>query len=515
MSDKVFANNATARKCRGFWLWVSAILLASAAHSQDCDEPSASLAPVVDEFFTRPAVFDWQGDFEQDDDVCFPSRQSGATLRAYLLAPADIDSREDASLPVVVIGPGSGSGQALFYLWSARALAGQGYLTLVVDPQGVGRSDVAGDPESCGAEGCPGIPFQEANNFVDAFVSGLDFVEGSGHPWLAKADLSRIGVAGHSLSARAAAFLQGEDERIDAVVAWDNLSSDLHGDIGIASGGGTCGALIGGSLPESEPVNVRVPAMGQASDNPPTCDPGNTDPEVKKTAYRVWRDANTDAMQLVFANAAHGNWAQTRDSDPAQLQLFQHYTQLWFDRYLKIDEAAAESFLQREILGQPVPQLLSSDFRSALFLPDQRIDCPLLAEGVCVPVAELEVTQLTDEPLMVRLDGSTSFDPSEDGLIRAYAFDPGDGSAVIHTDASSIEHRYTSGDTYTPQLVVTSANGLDSEPAQLAVTVVETVAPPTPDGPVQARSSSGGGTLSPLVLALLALLVLWCQRRRV
>jgi dienelactone hydrolase len=450
---------------RAGWILVAGVMLSLclpwAAQAQVCDEPSVSLAPVVDAFFTRPAPFDWQGDWQQDDDVCFPSRQSGGTLRAYFLAPADIDARSD-SLPVVVIGPGSGTGQALYYLWSARALAGHGYLALVVDPQGVGRSDVIGDIESCGVEGCPGIPFQDADNFVDAFASALDFVESGNHPWLAKADVARIGVTGHSLSARAAGFLQGEDERIDALVAWDNLSSDLHGDAGVSSGGGTCGALIGGSVPESELVDVRIPAMGQASDSPPGCDPQNTDPEVKKTGYRYWRDAGTDAMQLVFAGAAHGDWAQTRDSDPAQLQLFQHYTQLWFDRYLKPDEASSEDILQRDVLGQPVQQSLSNAFHSAIFLPDQRVDCPRFAEGVCVPVAELDVVSDTDEALTVLLNGSRSFDPSVDGMLTGYSFDPGDGSVVIHSDSAIVEHRYTRGDVYYPHLVVTNANGLVS-----------------------------------------------------
>mgnify|MGYP000542214005 FL=1 len=459
---------------RAGWILVAGVMLSLclpwAAQAQVCDEPSVSLAPVVDALFTRPAPFDWQGDWQQDDDVCFPSRQSGANLRAYFLAPADIDDRSD-SLPVVVIGPGSGTGQALYYLWSARALAGRGYLALVVDPQGVGRSDVIGDIENCGVEGCPGIPFQDADNFVDAFASALDYVEGGNHPWLTKADVTRIGVAGHSLSARAAAFLQGEDERINALVAWDNLSSDLHGDAGVSSGGGICGALIGISLPESELVDVRIPAMGQASDSPPGCDPQNSDPEVKKTGYRYWRDAGTDAMQLVFAGAAHGDWAQTRDSDPAQLQLFQHYTQLWFDRYLKPDEASSEDILQRDVLGQPVQQSLSNAFHSAIFLPDQRVDCPRFAAGVCVPVAELEVSPDADDPLTVLLEGSGSYDPSVDGMLTGYGFDPGDGSAVIHADSAFVEHRYERGDTYTLQLVVTNANGLDSVPVERNVLV--------------------------------------------
>lgn len=491
------------------WLfsWVVAVLLFSAVPSQACDEPSASLAPVVDALFTRPVVFDWQGDFKQDDDVCFPSRQSGATLRAYLLAPTDIDSRDNSSLPVVVIGPGSGNGQALYYLWSARALAGQGYLAIAVDPQGVGRSDVAGDPESCGGEGCPGIPFQDADNFVDAFASALDFVESRRHPWLEKADITRIGVAGHSLSARAAAFIQGEDERIDALVGWDNLSSDLHGDAGVASGGGACGALIGGAIPETEPVVVRVPALGQAADQPPTCDPNNSDPEVKKTAYNVWRDSQVPSMQVVFSNTNHLNWAQSKNSDPAKLQRFQYYTGAWFDLYLKGDESAMSRLLDNTPLDQPLTEVLSNIYNSAVFLPGIERDCPRFAEGVCVPVAKLSVEPLDDDPLVVRLDGSSSFDPSENGLITQYAFDPGDGSSLIHADSPIVEHRYAHSSSYTPDLVVTSVNGLVSDPSRISVTITEPPIQPELDIKLQVDESSGGGALSPLMLLLLCVLL--------
>ena len=473
-------------------------LTAGRSFAAVCDNSGVSLAVVVDNLFTRPKSFDWQGEFLQDDEICFPSRQSRAQLRAYLLAPANIDSLADNSLPVVVIGPGSGSGQALYYLWSARELAGHGYIAIVVDPQGVGRSDILGDINSCGLKGCSGVPFQQASNFVDAFVSGMDYLMTREHPWLAKADLSHIGLAGHSLSARAAAYVQGVDERVDAVVSWDNLSSDLSGDAGVASGGGVCGSLIGGELPSSSPITPRVPAMGQASDSAPTCDPTNTDPNVKKTGYNVWREADTSAMQLVFAGASHFDWAQSASSDPAQLQQFEYYTRAWFDLYLKDDISARDRLMAREPLALQAEQILSNNFHSAVFLPMLQRECPELEAGVCVPVAALAIEVLDRRhPLELILDASGSLDPSINPSIVRYAFDTGDGSAVIYQAEPILAYEYADVGKYEVSVVVTNANALSSEPALLPVIL-------------SAKASSAGGVFSPL--ALLPVLAIFFRR---
>ncbi|MES2682165.1 MAG: Ig-like domain-containing protein [Pseudomonadota bacterium] len=355
-----------------------------------CKGANASLGPVIDATTTRPATFSWQGAFVQDDGICYLSRQSNAELRGYLFAPADWQLRPDGSLPVVVIGTGSGSAQAIYYIWSARELAAKGYIVLAEDPQGAGRSEANGDPARCTSTGCPGIPFQRADNFVDGFLSSLDFMFGGQHPWLAKADLSRVGLAGHSLSARAASFVGGADLRVDAVVAFDNMSSTLQGDAGVSSGGGNCGAAIGGE-PPAEPilVNIRVPTMGEAADRPPGCDATNTNPEIKKTGYEKWRAAGVPSMQLVFADAVHDDWAQTRQSVSQQLESFQYYTRGWFDLYLKGDESARARLLDREVklslTTVPVSALYSTGFRSAVFMPEARIDCGDIRLVPCEP----------------------------------------------------------------------------------------------------------------------------------
>ena len=380
--------------------------------SRTCDGLNLSLGPVIDATVASQAVFPWQGNFLEDESICFLSRQSGAQLRGYLLAPADVATRDDATLPLVVVGPGSGIAQATNYLWSPRALAAQGYLVLVVEPQGVGRSETMGDPASCGPSGCPGVPFQNASNYVDALQSGLDFTFGDAHPWLRKADRRRVGLAGHSLSARAAAFVGGIDPRVQAVVAWDNLSSQLGGDAGVSSGGGPCGSLIGGELPlQPRPVTLRVPSLGQASDRVPGCDPSNTDPDLKKTGYEQWRAAGIPSMQLVMFDVIHGDWGQKRDSDPEWLEIFHYYTQAWFDLYLRHEVAARDRLLADVLpLSASSPRRqdrLSTQFRSAGFMPDARIDCADLLAAPCLPLAPV---------LAPVLDGVIDLLVDEDGV---------------------------------------------------------------------------------------------------
>lgn len=350
------------------------------AAAADCDPATIALTRSLDASRGTPESYDWQGAF-QETVVCYPSRQSGAELAGYLFAPADVE-RLAERLPIVVIGPGSGTGRAYNYLWSARELASHGYLVLVGDPQGVGGSEIV-QVDSCGLGGCPGVPYQQTMNYVDGLLSQLDFVFSRSHPWLQKADLSRVGMAGHSLSARATSYIQGIDVRVGAIVAWDNLTSDLYGDAGISSGGGVCGSLIGGELPNSLAVLPRVPALGEASDAAGGCTPLETDPDIKKTAYDYWRGAGTSAMQLVFREAAHGDWAQTSSSDPDQQRLFQYYTRAWFDLHLKGEEDARERLLAREVLDRPLEKVLSTNYRSAIYFAEARGECPDLIAGFC------------------------------------------------------------------------------------------------------------------------------------
>jgi hypothetical protein len=172
-------------------------------------------------------------------------------------------------------------------------------------------------------------------------------------------------------------WLQGEDARIDAVVAWDNLASDLQGDAGSPSGGGVAGTIIGGSLPgDPQPVTPRVPALGEASDRVGTTTPTNRDPEQKKTAFAQWRAGAVPSMEVVFRGATHFDWAQTRTADKERsLYAFEWYTRAWFDLWLRGDGGAVDRLMASSVGDVPRAELLSAQFRSAAYLPGSSIDC--------------------------------------------------------------------------------------------------------------------------------------------
>ncbi len=301
------------------------------------------------------AAYAWEGQWTATE-VHFPSAKTGAMLYGVLDTPKRIRGK----LPAVVIVPGSGSGVQSFYQWAARDLAGHGYIALAVDPQGAGRSD------TFGADFITGVPWQQADNYVDAFGSGIDFLVRD-----RRVDHKHIGIAGHSLAARAASFIQGEDNRIKAIVAWDNLASSLEGDAGTPSGGPPLSELIGGEVPSttSHPVTVRAPALGMASDARGTDEPMNTDPDLKKTAYNYWRTRGGFTMELVFAGATHLDWTQTRlKNNEAQLHLFAYYTRAWFDRFLRNDPTATARLGARTVLGRSRTSFLATMWRSAACL---------------------------------------------------------------------------------------------------------------------------------------------------
>ena len=242
-------------------------------------------------------------------------------------------------------------------------------------PQGVGNSGTLGSsacnvPSPSNPTGaCPGVPFQQSGNYVDALETGLDYLTSSYDPFASSVDPSELGAAGHSLSARAVSYAQMIDPRIKAIVAWDNLASDLSGDAGSPSGGGDVGDLIGGELPgASVPITPTVPALGEVSDARGSSEPTNADPNQKKTAYEVWRKAGVPSMEVVFNGSSHDDWAQSNiTTSDTYIEEFEYYTRAWFDRFLLGDTSADQRLLASSVDGQPLSSVLSSKFTSAAF----------------------------------------------------------------------------------------------------------------------------------------------------
>ncbi|MGI8460379.1 MAG: alpha/beta hydrolase, partial [Solirubrobacterales bacterium] len=197
--------------------------------------------------------YDWEANgFGMSKPLLFGGR-SGATLSARVWATPE----GPAKRPAIVITTGSVQAPETLYWGIAAALAKNGYVVLTYDVQGQGRSDTFGE----GADQQEGFPSQAGQPFFDGTEDALDFVlskpsapyvprpscsSGTSHkakhdnrvaaglntafnPFHDLVDPERIGIAGHSLGAGAVSFVGQKDPRVDAIVAWDNLSAPGNG----------------------------------------------------------------------------------------------------------------------------------------------------------------------------------------------------------------------------------------------------------------------------------------------
>ncbi|MES2682155.1 MAG: hypothetical protein V4650_01440 [Pseudomonadota bacterium] len=326
-----------------------------------------------------PPAYDWQGNW-QSCEVLFPSRLHGSMLHATLFAPGDL-STVRGRLPVVVIAPGSETGVQANYHWSARELASAGYLTLTVNPQGISYSEL--------------VAYQQTiENYMDAVTSSLDFMESAQNPLRGLTDTARMGAAGHSLSAFALSLMQADELRLQAIVAWDGLVKAAAGDDSSAIGPSPVSDVIGsftvGEVPllsAERPVLPRIPALSEVSDDGQTQNP---DPELKKTAYTVWREAGVSAMVISFLGKSHLDWGQAATAAAAsdspksiELRRFQYFTRAWFDFWLKGDRSAVDRLTASTLLGEELETIYTPVYRSAIFLPGMGIDCPDIYPRSC------------------------------------------------------------------------------------------------------------------------------------
>lgn len=301
--------------------------------------------------------FDWQEGWRLAE-VTVPSRLS--SVEAYegrMLAPLEPGVR-----PVIVVQHGY-QGSAANGHWALRHLAASGYVVLAVTAPSSGESGTA-------------------EGFVAAVQSALDFLETDANPFLAESDLSTVGAAGHSLGARAVSYAQQVDERIDAIVAWDNLPSDLHGDDGTAIDCSRTGTGVPMRLEERvEPIVPRVPAMGQAQELPCVKAPDQLDRRAKLTGFDVWRAAGLPSVVVSVAGTDHFEWSQwsgdtvdnATEGEEAKSERYRYLARLterWFDAWLLDDPSGLDDVLA--LIG---PEHRSTRWASGVHLPG-RLDCP-------------------------------------------------------------------------------------------------------------------------------------------
>ncbi len=297
----------------------------------------------------RPA-FPWQRPSVRQD-IAFPSQ--GATVTGSVFAPASV-AQYPGKRPVIVAMHGN-NGSECGQWWFARSMAGVGYVVATITT--------------------PGTANENARSLYDA----ITYLGTSGNPYLARSDLSRIGATGHSEGSGAIAIAQAWDERIDAIVAFDNLKRYWRGDPG---------AYVNCTPPQSQIARAHAPALGLASDVPCVNNPAYAPPGLKKTGFDFWRSQHVPAVELVLRGAAHESFSQnaqdvTGSSDEVYYLRTFNYAWGWFQRFLDGNPYGTSWVLSPRPLGLARGDVLSNRFTSAAYVDG--IDCADLASCPAAP----------------------------------------------------------------------------------------------------------------------------------
>ncbi len=341
-------------------------------------------------------LYDWD---KRPGNVRWPvlwTARSGATISGHVWAVAGGPARK----PGAVITNGSVQAPEQLYWVQAAALARAGYVVLTWDPQTQGRSDGPGGPGTESENRSPQTP--EA--FTEGTVDALDFFlstparpfrprnsrtvpsvnhsakqarrvrEGRNaafNPLHASLDPSRIGIAGHSLGAFAVSKVGVEDSRVDALVAWDQLSTSER------SGSGGSGA----------PIKPRVPGLGFSGDygiGSPNGSAGVNprprssapDPNGATGPSRDYSRAGVQTMQVNTRAGTHFEPGFIPNAAfPATLRgidLTTWYTIAWFEKYVRRSLAADRFLLTGRWQRDPEDLRVDPPGKGNLFSPTLR-----------------------------------------------------------------------------------------------------------------------------------------------
>ncbi len=357
---------------------------------------------------------------------------SGATISGHIWATRS----GPAQRPGIVITTGSVQAPEELYAFAAATLAKRGYVVMTYDVQGQGYSDRSGAAPDANENSQP----QDPNAFLDGARDSLEFflsrpdrkyvpqpsrTSGTVHadkqdrrvasglnaafnPLWDLVDTERLGIAGHSLGAFAVSNFGSRDPRVDAIVAWDNLS-------------------IG---QQAQPITPRVPALGMSNDYGLTPTPYNADPDPqgKSSASQGWSKAGVDTGQINVRGGTHyeysyipnpGFGATLRGMDMAAW-----YTAAWFDKYVKRDPTADRRLLttrwRDDELARAVDSSAPPDGNLLSFYFRSRLDIALAGGGrfVCEDLRAGCAGQASDdgEPLPFSyLAASTAKDAAAGG----------------------------------------------------------------------------------------------------
>ncbi len=157
-------------------------------------------------------------------------------------------------------------------------------------------------------------------------------------------DKTRVGIAGHSLGAAAVSYVGQIDDRVDGIVAWDNLREPGGSQVGDTP------VCVSGSSPRPESPAIKKPAMGISNDYGITPMPNTSDPDPQEgnDAFIAYKDAGVDSLQFHIRGGTHEEsafipgmtvpilgLATLRGTD-----LVGWYSTAWFDKHVKCTDGS-------------------------------------------------------------------------------------------------------------------------------------------------------------------------------
>jgi hypothetical protein len=274
--------------------------------------------------------------------------------------------------PGIVITTGSIQATDGMYQWLAQILARAGYEVMTFDVQGQGESEGFGHAPGDKVPTFDGFPAQDEANFVDGTVDAIRFFlstpdapyrpvgwteddvaaaeAGRGpteqidwvNPGWGVVDAGRLGIAGHSLGARAVSVVQ---QCSDQGSAWQTVDA-CHGQ------SYPIRTVIGFDSLSSE-VTPVVPGMNQQADGyflNPTPSPESPDPTSHLAAHNAWTAAGLDTYSFTVRGGTHVEWSYIPFISAATTygrHQIGYYTLAWFDRYLSPKSGTRKDALSR------------------------------------------------------------------------------------------------------------------------------------------------------------------------
>lgn len=278
----------------------------------------------------------WWGDVV---GLSFTYTGHGALTReATVCAPADTVTYPGAR-PVVTVMHGTGQDESNMR-WLIAALAGHGYIAATFTNQ----VDMSPQPQ---------------NN-----KALLDWIASGSNPYLARTDMSKVGVVGHSAGGDAAVLTQDTsrgdayDSRVDSVVYLDNLHKFRFGG-DQSQPGSPCDPDSG-----YDPYVPVKPSLGLASDTYCASRPSYVPSDLKLSGVRHWKASSIASGCLVMKGFAHGDFTST--GTEAKRKRVWWVVQAWLDRYVAGVGAALDPLYSHTWNGESRSTVLSDDYSSVI-----------------------------------------------------------------------------------------------------------------------------------------------------